>query len=119
MSNALYRLGRSAAEHPWRVIAAWLTIAAVVVASSLSFGRTLEDSFEVPGLDSQTAFDLGLRYAVAEDSAEAHIDMQRHARSWRHGKKLNSHDKARRVAKTYVNRVFADSPVAIQYNFLI
>ena len=58
MSNALYSLGRSAANHPWRVIAGWLIAAVVIVASSASFGRTLEDSFEVPGLDSQTALDL-------------------------------------------------------------
>lgn len=58
MSNALYRLGRSAAKHPWRVIALWLLAALAIVASSIGFGRTLEDSFEVPGLDSQTALDL-------------------------------------------------------------
>lgn len=58
MSNALYRLGRSAAEHPWRVIAVWLLAAIIIVLSAMSFGRTLEDSFEVPGLDSQTALDL-------------------------------------------------------------
>ena len=58
MSNALYRLGRMAAENPWKVILGWTIAAALVVASSMSFGRTLEDSFEVPGLDSQIAVDL-------------------------------------------------------------
>ena len=58
MSNTLYRLGRYAAEHPWKVIGAWVVLASVVVASSLGFGRELEDSFEVPGLDSQIALDL-------------------------------------------------------------
>ncbi|NNF54065.1 MAG: MMPL family transporter [Acidimicrobiales bacterium] len=58
MSTALYRLGRSAAGHPWRVIGAWLVAAVVVVGASVAFGRKLEDSFEVPGLDSQQALEL-------------------------------------------------------------
>lgn len=55
MSHALYRLGRFAARRPWRVIAAWLCVAALVIAASGTFGRELEDSVEVPGLDSQRA----------------------------------------------------------------
>ena len=58
MSNALYRLGRFAAVRPWVVIGAWLVVAISVVAASGTFGRDLEDSFEVPGLDSQEAIDL-------------------------------------------------------------
>ncbi|MFW2332213.1 MMPL family transporter, partial [Ilumatobacter sp.] len=58
MSHALYRLGRFAARRPWTVIGAWLLVAAVVIAAAASFGRDLEDSFEVPGLDSQNAVDL-------------------------------------------------------------
>ena len=55
MSHALYRLGRFAARRPWRVIGAWLCVAALVIAASGAFGRELEDSVEVPGLDSQRA----------------------------------------------------------------
>lgn len=58
MSQLLYRLGSGAARHPWRVIATWLLVALAVVASSAAFGRTLEDSFSVPGVDSQRAVDL-------------------------------------------------------------
>ncbi len=58
MSNLLYRLGRFAAIHPWRVIALWLLAAVTIIGSSQAFGRTLEDAFDVPGLDSQTALDL-------------------------------------------------------------
>ena len=58
MSNSLYRLGRFAAEHPWKVIASWVVIAAIVVGASIGFGRELEDTFEVPGLDSQIALEL-------------------------------------------------------------
>lgn len=58
MSHLLYRLGSSAARHPWKVIGAWLVVAIAVVASSTAFGRTLEDTFSVPGVDSEQALDL-------------------------------------------------------------
>ncbi|MBN4047404.1 MMPL family transporter, partial [Acidimicrobiaceae bacterium AH-315-P05] len=58
MSHALYKLGRFAARHPWRVIGAWLLLAVVVVSSSSAFGRDLDDSFDAPGLDSTAALDL-------------------------------------------------------------
>jgi len=40
------------------VIGAWFLVAIVVVGASAGFGRELEDSFDVPGLDSQDAIDL-------------------------------------------------------------
>jgi len=58
MSHALYWLGRFAARRPWVVVAAWLAVAALVLAASGSLGRDLQDSVEVPGLDSQQAVDL-------------------------------------------------------------
>ncbi len=58
MSNALFRLGRFAARHPWRVISAWILISVVVIGSAGAFGRDLEDTFEVPGLDSTKALAL-------------------------------------------------------------
>ncbi|MEM9607324.1 MAG: MMPL family transporter [Actinomycetota bacterium] len=58
MSTHLYRLGRSAARHPGRMIAAWAVIAALVIATAGAFGADREDSFEVPGLDSQRAIEL-------------------------------------------------------------
>ncbi|MEN8237939.1 MAG: MMPL family transporter [Actinomycetota bacterium] len=58
MSNTLYKLGRFAARHPWRVIGAWLAISALVIGVSGAFGQELEDKFEVPGLDSQQAIEL-------------------------------------------------------------
>jgi putative drug exporter of the RND superfamily len=58
MSHALYRLGRFAARRPWRVIGTWFVLSVLVVAASAAFGRDLEDSFKVPGLDSQKAVDL-------------------------------------------------------------
>ncbi|HXH80294.1 MMPL family transporter [Nocardioides sp.] len=58
MSRALMRLGRFAARRPWVVIATWLVLAIVVLASAAGFGRELEDPFEAPGLDSHAASEL-------------------------------------------------------------
>ncbi|MDJ0767939.1 MAG: MMPL family transporter [Ilumatobacter sp.] len=58
MSHALYRLGRLAARRPWMMIGVWLIASIAVIAASGAFGRDLEDSFAVPGLDSQEAVDL-------------------------------------------------------------
>lgn len=54
----LYRLGRGSAQHPWRVIGLWALAAAIIIASSAGFGRDMEDSFDVPGVDSQLATEL-------------------------------------------------------------
>ena len=58
MSTLLYRLGSGAARHPWKAVTAWLVVAIAVVASATAFGKTLEDTFFVPGVDSQQAVDL-------------------------------------------------------------
>jgi RND superfamily putative drug exporter len=54
----LYRLGRFAARRPWTVIGAWLAVAVLVIGAAGAVGRELEDSFEVPGVDSQQAAEL-------------------------------------------------------------
>ena len=58
MSTALHRLGRFAARRPWTVIGVWVALAVTVIGSATMFGRDLEDSMRVPGLDSQAAVDL-------------------------------------------------------------
>ncbi len=58
MSSVLHRIGRFSASRPLVVIAAWVAIAIVVVVAAATVGGELEDSFEVPGLDSQVAVDL-------------------------------------------------------------
>ncbi|HZJ07966.1 MAG TPA: MMPL family transporter [Nocardioidaceae bacterium] len=67
MSHALYRLGRFSARRPWVVIGAWVVVSMLVIGSSGAFGQKLEDSFEVPGLDSQEATDL--QTAAQSDTA--------------------------------------------------
>jgi putative drug exporter of the RND superfamily len=58
MSHALYRWGRFGARRPWSVLAVWLVVSVAVIGASGSVGRDLEDTFAVPGLDSQEAVDL-------------------------------------------------------------
>jgi putative drug exporter of the RND superfamily len=58
VSSRIYRLGRFAAIHPWRVIASWLLLAVTVVAASALVGREPVDNITVPGIDSQRAVDL-------------------------------------------------------------
>ena len=58
LAHRLYRWGRHAATHPWRVVAAWLVAAVAVVAAGSSFGQPFEDTFGAPGVDSEKAADL-------------------------------------------------------------
>ena len=57
MSRLLYRLGHSAARHPWRTLTAWLLIAVSAVALSGAIGGTTNDTFTLPGSESQRAAD--------------------------------------------------------------
>ena len=76
MSTLLYRLGRSAATRPWAAIGAWVVLALVVVASSVAFGRDLEESFEAPGLDSYQAAELLAEAQADEGGLTAHVVLE-------------------------------------------
>ncbi len=58
MSALLFRLGRSCARHPFRVIVAWLVAAVALVGVSTAAGGQFDDSFRVPGVESQRAADI-------------------------------------------------------------
>ncbi len=58
MSKILYRWGRSAAVHPWRVLFAWLVVVIAVVGLKGSIGGSTSDSFKIPGTESQKGIDL-------------------------------------------------------------
>jgi RND superfamily putative drug exporter len=57
MSRFLHRLGRSSALHPWRVLAVWVLVAVTVLALNSSVGGTSDETFRLPGADSQRAAD--------------------------------------------------------------
>src|SRR3954469_23064728 len=58
MSKFLFRLGRSAARHPFRVLGLWLVAAMAVFALQGATGGPFKDTFRVPGVESQTAADV-------------------------------------------------------------
>jgi RND superfamily putative drug exporter len=58
VSAFLYRLGRSSARHPFRVLGLWLVAAIAVMALQASAGGEFDDSERVPGVESQHAADV-------------------------------------------------------------
>ncbi len=71
MSHALASLARRSARRPWAVVGAWLLLAVLAVGVG-TFGDDYEDSFRVPGLDSQVANDL----LASAGSAQAGLTAQ-------------------------------------------
>jgi putative drug exporter of the RND superfamily len=58
VSALLFRLGRSSARHPFRVLSLWLVAAVAVLALQAGAGGEFDDSFRVPGVESQQAADV-------------------------------------------------------------
>ncbi len=58
MSAFLFRLGRSSARHPFRVLGLWLVAAVTIVALQSGAGGKFDNSFRVPGVESQHAADV-------------------------------------------------------------
>jgi putative drug exporter of the RND superfamily len=73
LSNALFRLGGSAARHPWRVITAWLLAAAFAVIAAIAFGGRTADTITAPGLDSTRAAELIERAGTSQEGMTAQI----------------------------------------------
>ena len=57
MSRFLYRVGHYAGRHPWRVVAAWILIAVTAFMLNSSIGGAANDTFRLPGAESQAAAD--------------------------------------------------------------
>ncbi|MEO7981264.1 MAG: MMPL family transporter [Sporichthyaceae bacterium] len=57
MSRFLYRVGHFAGRHPWRVLAAWVLVAVTAVLLNMSLGGPADESFTLPGAESQRAAD--------------------------------------------------------------
>ncbi|MEX1007109.1 MAG: MMPL family transporter [Acidimicrobiia bacterium] len=58
MSRFLDRLGRNAARHHWWFIGAWFVAAVVAVFVAAGLDGQTNDSFQIPGAQSQQALDL-------------------------------------------------------------
>jgi RND superfamily putative drug exporter len=57
-TGGLARWTRACANHPWRVVGAWVGIFALLVVLVMAVGGSLRDEFEIPGSDTQRATDL-------------------------------------------------------------
>ena len=57
MSRILYRLGHFAGRHPWRILAAWVVVGVSVFMLNSSAGGSPDESFSIPGAESQSAAD--------------------------------------------------------------
>src|SRR5690242_3757318 len=57
MSQILYSIGHFAGRRPWRVLAAWVLLAATAFLLNASFGGDSDETFRIPGAESQRAAD--------------------------------------------------------------
>jgi putative drug exporter of the RND superfamily len=57
VATLLYRLGRFSYRAPWRMIALWLILLIGIVGGGIALGGKTNDSFAIPGTESQNAID--------------------------------------------------------------
>jgi RND superfamily putative drug exporter len=57
MSRLLYRIGHFSGRHPWRVLTAWILVAVAAFVLNGSIGGQPDESFKLPGAESQRAAD--------------------------------------------------------------
>ena len=75
MSRILFTLGRFAARRPLVTIASWLVVSVAVIGASATFGSALDDSFGVPGSDSDRAIQLLDRAGAEQSGLTAQVVM--------------------------------------------
>jgi putative drug exporter of the RND superfamily len=73
VTRLLYRLGRTGARHPYRVIACWLLIVAAIAGLSTGLGGVYRDAMTVPGTSSDRATQELLAHMPDHAGAEAHV----------------------------------------------
>ena len=73
MATLLYRLGQFSFRRPWRVIGVWLVLLVAIIGGGVALGGQSQESFVIPGTESQNALDRleAVFPEVAGASAEA------------------------------------------------
>jgi RND superfamily putative drug exporter len=83
MSRLLYRLGRGAALHPWRVIGLWVLAATLVFGLASVAGGKTHDDWDVPSARAQHGIELLRQHVPGAGNASAdvvvHGDQRLHA----------------------------------------
>lgn len=82
MATLLYRIGRGAYRHRRIVLAGWLAVLAAVVCCLTAFGGKLDNTFTIPGSQSQRALDTMAEHfpAAAGTSAQLVFSAPKEAR---------------------------------------
>jgi RND superfamily putative drug exporter len=73
MTTFLFRLGRSSARHPWRVLLAWVAVVAVMSGLAGAYGGTYQDDWDVPGARAQRGIDLLREHTPGAGNAGARV----------------------------------------------
>ncbi|GAA4889202.1 MMPL family transporter [Streptomonospora salina] len=58
MATLLYRLGKFSFRHRWPVILAWIVLLAALSGAAAAFRVPVDDSFSIPGTESQDTVDM-------------------------------------------------------------
>lgn len=73
MSALLARVGRFAAIHPWRVIAAWIAAAIIVFGAVAAFDGETHDDYSIDGVAGQIGTDLLIERFPNSAGADARV----------------------------------------------
>ena len=76
MATLLYRLGRLSFRHPWRVVAVWLILMIGILGGGVALGGKTNDSFAIPGTESQNAIDTLAAVFPSTAGASAELIVQ-------------------------------------------
>ncbi|MBX3104613.1 MAG: MMPL family transporter [Cryobacterium sp.] len=57
MATLLYRLGKFSFQHPWRVLISWILLLVIILGGGIMLGGKSQESFVIPGTESQVALD--------------------------------------------------------------
>lgn len=73
MSTFLYSLGRWSFRHPWRVVTAWLLIVVLAGGGVALFAKGTDNTFTIPGTESQAGLEMLERTFPQVSGASAEI----------------------------------------------
>jgi RND superfamily putative drug exporter len=73
MSKVLYRIGRACFAHRWLVVSLWLLVIVAGALGAKAAGGQLDDTFTIPGSQSQTALDQVQRDFPAAGGTSAQL----------------------------------------------